>query len=73
VLGFGRGLTGAHLGWLGVDLVVAFGYGGSEKVGEVVGEVNVERRGPGHAPSPPDAPARSVMASATVGSSPGKV
>jgi hypothetical protein len=36
------GLTGAHLGRLGVDLVVAFGCSGSEKVGEVVEEVNVE-------------------------------
>jgi hypothetical protein len=36
------GLTGAHLGRLGVDLAVAFGCGRSEKVSEVVGEVNVE-------------------------------
>jgi hypothetical protein len=35
-------LTGAHLGRLDVDLAVAFGYGGSVKVGEVIGEVNVE-------------------------------
>jgi hypothetical protein len=41
-LGFGRGLLGAHLGWFGDDLVVKFGYGGSEKVGVVVREVNVE-------------------------------
>jgi hypothetical protein len=45
-LGFGRGVLGAHLGWFGDDLVVAFGCGGSEKVGELVGEVDVEAAWP---------------------------
>jgi hypothetical protein len=36
------GVIGAHLGWLGVDLVVAFGCGASEEVRDVVGEANVE-------------------------------
>jgi hypothetical protein len=41
-LGFGRGLTGAHLGRLGVDLAMAFGCGLSEKVDDVVGEAIVK-------------------------------
>jgi hypothetical protein len=45
-LGFGRGLLGAHLGWFGDDLAVTFGCSGSEKVGVVVGEVNVEAARP---------------------------
>jgi hypothetical protein len=36
------GAHGVHLGWLDINLVVAFGCSGSEKVDEVVGEVNVE-------------------------------
>jgi hypothetical protein len=36
------GVIGAHLGWLGVDLAVAFGCGVSEEVGDVVGEASVE-------------------------------
>jgi hypothetical protein len=36
------GVIGAHLGRLGIDLVVAFGCGASEEVGDVVGEANVE-------------------------------
>jgi hypothetical protein len=35
------GFTGAHLGQFVDDLVAAFGYGGSEKLGDAVGEVNV--------------------------------
>jgi hypothetical protein len=45
-LGFGRGLLGAHLGWFGDNLAVTFGCGGSENVGEVVGEVNVKAARP---------------------------
>jgi hypothetical protein len=39
------GFTGAHLGLLGDDLAVAFGYGASEKVGDGVGEANVDVAG----------------------------
>jgi hypothetical protein len=39
------GVIGAHLGWLIDDLVAAFGCGGSEKLGDVVREVNVDAAG----------------------------
>jgi hypothetical protein len=45
-LGFGQGLLGAHLGWFSDDLAVTFGCGGLEKVGVVVGEVNVKAARP---------------------------
>jgi hypothetical protein len=35
-------VIGAHLGRLGIDLAVAFGYGASKEAGDVVGEANVE-------------------------------
>jgi hypothetical protein len=73
-LGFGRGLTGAHLGWPGVDLAVAFGCGSLEKGSAMSSERRASKWwGPRLPPSPPDAPARSAMASATVGLGPGKV
>jgi hypothetical protein len=39
------GFTGAHLGLLGDDLAVAFGCGASEKLGDVVGEANIDAAG----------------------------
>jgi hypothetical protein len=39
------GFTGAHLGLLSDDLVVAFGCGASEKLGDVVGEANIDAAG----------------------------
>jgi hypothetical protein len=44
-LGFGWGFTGAHLGLLVDDLAVALGCGVSEKLGDVVGEVNIDAAG----------------------------
>jgi hypothetical protein len=44
-LGFGWGFTGAHLGLLIDDLAVALGCGVSEKLGDVVGEVNIDAAG----------------------------
>jgi hypothetical protein len=44
-LGFGWGFTGAHLGLLGDDLVVVLDCGVSEKLGDVIGEVNVDAAG----------------------------
>jgi hypothetical protein len=44
-LGFGWGFTGAHLGLLIDDLAVVLGCGVSEKLGNVVGEVNVDAAG----------------------------
>jgi hypothetical protein len=44
-LGFGWGFTGAHLGLLIDDLAVALGCGVSEKLGDVIGEVNVNAAG----------------------------
>jgi hypothetical protein len=41
-LGFGRGLLGAHLGWLGDDLKAAFGCGGSEELGDAAGKANID-------------------------------
>jgi hypothetical protein len=39
------GVIRAHLGQLVDDLAAAFGCGGSEKLGDVVGEVNVDAAG----------------------------
>jgi hypothetical protein len=39
------GFIGAHLGLLGDDLAVAFGCDASEKLGDVVGEANVDAAG----------------------------
>jgi hypothetical protein len=39
------GFTRAHLGLLGDDLAVAFGCGASEKIGDGVGEANVDAAG----------------------------
>jgi hypothetical protein len=39
------GIIEAHLGLLVDDLAMAFGYGGSKKLGNVVGEVNVDAAG----------------------------
>jgi hypothetical protein len=36
------GVIRAHLGRLVDDLAVAFGCGGSDKLGDVVGEVNID-------------------------------
>jgi hypothetical protein len=44
-LGFGWGLSGAHLGLLVDDPEVALGYDASEKLSDVVGEVNVDAVG----------------------------
>jgi hypothetical protein len=42
---FGWGFIGAHLGLLVDDLAVALGCGASEKLGDVIGEVNVDAAG----------------------------
>jgi hypothetical protein len=39
------GIIEAHLGLLVDDLATTFGYGGSKKLGNVVGEVNVDAAG----------------------------
>jgi hypothetical protein len=39
------GFTGAHLGLLGDNLMVAFGCGVSEKLDDVVGEPNIDAAG----------------------------
>jgi hypothetical protein len=39
------GFIGAHLGLLGDGLAVAFGCGASEKIGDGVGEANVDAAG----------------------------
>jgi hypothetical protein len=39
------GFTGAHLGLLDDDLAVAFGCGALEKIGDGVGEVNIDTAG----------------------------
>jgi hypothetical protein len=44
-LGFGWGFTRAHLGLLVDDLAMALGCGASEKLCDVVGEVNVDAAG----------------------------
>jgi hypothetical protein len=44
-LGFGWGFTEAHLGLLVDNLAVALGCGVSEKLGDVVREVNVDAAG----------------------------
>jgi hypothetical protein len=44
-LGFGWGFTGAHLGLLIDNLAVALRCGASEKLGDVVVEVNVDAVG----------------------------
>jgi hypothetical protein len=41
-LGFGREFTGAHLGWLGIDLAVVFVCGSSKKVGDVIREAIIK-------------------------------
>jgi hypothetical protein len=42
---FGWGFTGAHLGLLIDDLAVALGCGASEKLDDVVEEVNIDAAG----------------------------
>jgi hypothetical protein len=44
-LGFGWGFTGAHLGLLVDDLAVVLSCGASERLVDVVGEVNIDAAG----------------------------
>jgi hypothetical protein len=39
------GVIGTHLGWLVNDLAATFGCGGSKKLGDVIGEVNIDAAG----------------------------